>query len=208
MSAAARSKVASHSALSSARLRDLEATAYHEAGHAVAHVALEVPFRRVTVRPGDDYLGRVEAGRLSKRLAIELEQSFLSPRDRDRAEREIICLFCGPIAQACHAGRRSHRATGSDYHRITDFVFSMSAGPDEMRAYRNWLKLRAEQLLFRKCNWPAVEAVARALLQSITLSSAEVRSLFTAVYEKAIPSLSAPAQAQLAAIEAPPSRSP
>ena len=36
-----------------------EATAYHEAGHAVAAFFLEQPFTSVTIIPGDDYWGKI-----------------------------------------------------------------------------------------------------------------------------------------------------
>ena len=63
--------------------RELEATAYHEAGHVVAALAYELKFVYVTIKPNEPpgSLGHVHYYQgLGKRLVEGLEFGLLTPR--------------------------------------------------------------------------------------------------------------------------------
>ena len=51
------------------------ATAYHEAGHAVARCLFRFPFRYVSIREGKDSLGHVYGNGLPKKYVLEQYES-------------------------------------------------------------------------------------------------------------------------------------
>src|ERR1700687_5011540 len=69
-----------------------EATAYHEAGHAVVALALGRPVERVSVLPDRENLGLCEFGK-----------SVFRPSE-DWLEREILIALGGIAAEARHTG--------------------------------------------------------------------------------------------------------
>src|SRR4051812_47558937 len=69
-----------------------QVTAYHEAGHAVAALALGRPVRYVSVLPGRELLGWCEFGKATFRPS------------EDWLEREILIALAGVAAQARHTG--------------------------------------------------------------------------------------------------------
>ena len=77
---------------------DLEATAYHEAGHAVMQLLRDVPFEHVEVREEGERLGIVCA----KDPNLQSEQF----RDQYRLDHARIC-FAGPAAETIQTGRPS-----------------------------------------------------------------------------------------------------
>jgi ATP-dependent Zn protease len=69
------------------------ATAFHEAGHAVAAWCLGEPITRITIVPDDERDGAVE-------FANPLRDADLETLDaRNRARRHIVVLWAGEIAQ-------------------------------------------------------------------------------------------------------------
>jgi ATP-dependent Zn protease len=155
----------------------LAKTAHHEAGHAVAHIKLDVPFRKVTIEPGEDYLGQVSAYGFGKAFQERMATGYPTARDRDRLEREIICILAGPLAEYRFARRRGHVGATSDHRNIVEILFCLCA-QNEMQAFVKWLEVRTENLLHAPGVWPAMKSVAKALLERKTLTQAEVRSIF------------------------------
>ena len=79
------------------------ATAYHEAGHAVAAVVLELPFEVVTIVPNDktETLGHVSiVGSLS---VINLDRREFRAENRD----DLIMTMAGPVAEERLRGKRN-----------------------------------------------------------------------------------------------------
>jgi hypothetical protein len=131
------------------------------------------------------------------RWCKRMERNFV-----DRCERNIIVDFAGGIAQRRYAPRSDwaysmghdglrpnpcyddgapttyhvKTAYGSDLHHITDRLRRLGRYGDE--TYRAGLEARAKDL--GRELWPAIQRVARALLEHKTLSQAQVRRLMTA----------------------------
>src|SRR5262245_61449239 len=79
-----------------------EATAYHEAGHAVAALALDRPVMKVSIKPDRDRLGICAFGKAVFRPS------------QDWLEREVLIALAGMAAEAKHTGEYDHEAAGRD----------------------------------------------------------------------------------------------
>ena len=88
----------------------LQATAYHEAGHAVVSMELGRGFRKVTIVPSGDTLGHCRNTPWGK---TQPDVDAYSPRARGRIETAIIILFAGGLAEGKFCGRRNHRGADS-----------------------------------------------------------------------------------------------
>ena len=93
---------------------ELASTAYHEAGHAVAHFVLGRRIDRVTIVPGNGYLGRVQ-GRVLPKSWSPQQGDFRPPRELRAAENLLTCLLAGPTAEARFRGRRNLVGASRDY---------------------------------------------------------------------------------------------
>jgi hypothetical protein len=165
----------------------LAAVAYHEAGHAVAHCCFHVPFRKATIVPSEDYLGMVEGKRLGPKLTERFSIGYPTPRDRDRVESVVMCLFAGTIAEHRFTGRWSHRGARTDDANATDLLLNLAGGNgDEIPLYAKWLRHRASVAILSPVYWPVVEAVAQELLTRKTLTAQQVRLVLGATWDKQI----------------------
>jgi ATP-dependent Zn protease len=116
----------------------LIATAYHEAGHAVAYFLSGRKFRAVTIQPNDDYLGCVEGFDAN---GFGPDTSSTS-RKRSLIERNINCSLAGPIAEAQHTRTRNHVGASSDYHGACELASYICGSNEEIAAYLKWLEVR------------------------------------------------------------------
>lgn len=132
----------------SSRLRKLEAVAFHEASHAIAHCYFKVPFRKATIRAREDYLGIVEGRRLGPKLIGRFSIGFPTPHDRERVEAVVMCLFAGKIGEHRFTGRWNHSGARSDDEQATDLLFRLAGGSeDEVASYAKWLRVRATEAI-------------------------------------------------------------
>jgi hypothetical protein len=154
-----------------AKSDNLAQTAHHEAGHAVAAFYQGIRIRHVTIVPTKDALGHVKNHKVLWATNGMFDDS---PRGVDRAERHIICLFAGPIAQRkFRRASRWRRAGGQDFPAATELLVRICDEDDEcQRLYSKLLWRRAELLV--KFYWKDIKAVARELLKRRTLKGNDV----------------------------------
>jgi Peptidase family M41 len=150
----------------------LEAIAYHEAGHAVACVVHHVRVRKATIVPDAEVLGHVSHANPYGGVRLDVENS--SRRARFRVERDILISLAGDAAERKFCNRRRFGA-GSDYDRAVDAASYLCSSAEATEAYVNWLAVTASD--WAEGHWPAIEKVAKALLQHKTLTGARVREL-------------------------------
>jgi hypothetical protein len=164
-------------------IEDRMATAYHEAGHAVIARTLGIPVKLATIKPGEGYAGRV----LTKVSNYETQTRALWMR-------EALMSFAGAIAEGEMGGIgskdawRTTRGEGGDLTSVRHAVHKFIGEPlkdgrvliykPDYRAMRPKLKRQAQQLV-RK-HWPAIERVAKALIEHETLSGTEVDKIIAA----------------------------
>jgi ATP-dependent Zn protease len=149
-----------------------ESTAYHEAGHAVAHIFLHLPFKKVSIRPDGETSGHCMSNGQRYLKGVDYD---LTPAKQDRIFRNVQTMFAGHYAQKRFnrkSVRRWHSQT--DYHNAVGLLFYISEPPAINRLIR-WLECRTQMLI--ETRWQQIETVARALLERETLTSDEVREL-------------------------------
>ncbi|HUZ34026.1 MAG TPA: hypothetical protein VMV19_18245 [Xanthobacteraceae bacterium] len=176
-----------------------ELTAFHEAGHAVAHAVLDLPFEHVTIVPADDSDGHVAYDRPHAIVEAWNNGDRDSAEVRHHSERELITLLAGLEAQRRRFPRSHKRmtysnrsvygddfdgdgnpvprstriaASGADYTtagRIVDDLFGNRAIALDYLVYIN---TRTRVLIWD--HWEAIERVAHALIERRTLTYDDV----------------------------------
>ena len=157
-------------------------TAFHEAGHVVAMIEMNLPVRSASAIANAESLGRVKGGPL--RIS-DVDLYNLTPRTRDRLERQIIVTFAGPEAERLFLKRYNHTWAANDYDRASDLLLRLTAGDSaETSAYVRWLRLRSRSLIDRRR--ALVEAVANALTERGTLTAAQIMETIADSIKRAV----------------------
>src|SRR5881409_1284286 len=94
-----------------------EATAYHEAGHAVMALALGRPVDRVSVRPSKEQLG-----------ICHFRKPVFRPSE-DWVEREILIALAGLAAEARHTGEYCWESASRDHDYAEDLALQRAGNP-------------------------------------------------------------------------------
>jgi hypothetical protein len=156
----------------------LEAVAYHEAGHAVVAFFL---FTGIRKKGASIVADEETAGRVHMRTTFNGDPNRLkyesSLRFRDGLEKAAMRSLAGEIAQRRFrpsSVRRHHAA--SDRETVMDCLAHLSECDEElMRAYLKLLTIRTRNMV--AFYWPEITAVAEALTEKKVLSAEEVRTL-------------------------------
>jgi hypothetical protein len=156
--------------------KQLWATAYHEAGHAVAAIQLRVGIgsRGVNIVSSEGAAGTCHILK-SFSGSPELETTG---RMRLGAEKMAIILFAGPVAQRTFRPSSLRNYHGhSDRKRAIGLMECFVGSNRELEAYLNYLRIRAEQLVVNPLTWKTIEAVAIALFERKRLTAQEVKDI-------------------------------
>jgi len=161
-----------------------EATAYHEAGHAVAYFRLGKRIRKVTIVPNGEYQGCCFGYGKYPELNGSVE---ITPGIEKKVEQEIIILFAGSIAQAKYLGRNPRG--WSKFHDV-DTAINLGMGVNgsmkTTEAYLNWLFVATKEMFNQEKTWTEVGAIAQELLKKKTLSGKEAYAIWRDAYLKNI----------------------
>jgi ATP-dependent Zn protease len=142
-----------------------QATAYHEAGHAVMALALGRPVHRVSVEADREGLG-----------LCEFRKGVVRPSE-DWLEREILIALGGLAAEARLTGDYAWDAADRDRQYVHDLAVQRAGERQADRLIRRLLA-KAEHLLAKDGHWRAVELIAAELLQRGAISGRAARHLF------------------------------
>jgi len=157
--------------------RQLEATAYHEAGHAVAAIEMGFKVSSVSIQPDEFSHGRTVHNNPLYRMNLNSHDH--SDRLRLRVERAVIIALAGPEAQQRFNPRSIHKHdVKDDVDRVMRVLSEFTASNEELKAYFDLLRIRARQLIALR--WDAVRRLSRALCERTALSGAETRRIITA----------------------------
>jgi len=148
-----------------------EATAFHEAGHAVVALILGRPVAEVSVLPNRIFLGVCKFGKAQFRPS------------EDWVEREILIALGGIAAEARHTGSYAWDAAARDEQYVRALVVER-AGQRRAERLQRRLLAKSEHMLAQPPHWRAVELIARELMRVGTVSGRAVRRLFEQVQAK------------------------
>jgi ATP-dependent Zn protease len=142
-----------------------EATAYHEAGHAVVALALGRPVHRVSALPNRHRLG-----------ICEFRKGVFRPT-KDWLEEEILISLGGIAAEARYTGTYAWEEAGLDMRYIRRLAIQR-AGERQAERLERRLLAKAENLLAADALWRAVELIAAELVRLGSISGRAARHLF------------------------------
>ena len=157
-----------------------KATAYHEAGHALAYMLKRKAFQYVTIEPDDalDSLGHVRG------IPDTFNPEFLvEGQGQLRIERDVICSLAGLAAETKFRGRHNWQGAHGDGRSARDLLerfhiaASPSVWPEEIEAHYAWLKIHTQKFVWDEGNWCMVEALAEALLREKKISARRARKI-------------------------------
>jgi ATP-dependent Zn protease len=164
--------------------KELQATAYHEAGHAVITIAQGLTIDTVSIIPGGYFNGRC-----IQPTVYGYDRSN-KREDRSIARALIISTYAGmhaqrlvdPDAPSFHGDKDESDAFDLSrehgvFPRYMDFV-----GDECHRAYLDKLRLEARRLVNRYCK--SIEKLAELLLQRKTLERPEVEQLIESLLDR------------------------
>jgi hypothetical protein len=155
-----------------------EATAYHEAGHAIAAWKLESRVFRVTLEPDEDSLGKTfHSNPLTRVDFDDIEFGPIAPRCQRRAENVMIISLAGPAAQHKYNPRsvRLYHG-GSDRENVYEILSHLcEITSDIFPTYYHLMDLQARALVRNPVNWRAIEILAQELLQRRTIPGKRLR---------------------------------
>jgi hypothetical protein len=161
--------------LKSVKLAEAErATAFHEAGHAVAAFAFGIPILRkgITVIPGDGYDGQCHhSGSIGGDPNTNRSEAMKS-----KAERQSIVALAGMQAQRRYRRYSVRRYHGhNDYLRAANLLSHFTESREEEGVWLRLLQIRAERLV--EIWWPTIERLADVLVEKQTLTGKQVEQL-------------------------------
>jgi ATP-dependent Zn protease len=142
-----------------------QATAYHEAGHAVVALLLGRPVQWVSILPDREHLGICEFGKGAHRPS------------QDWLEREILIALAGIAAEARLTGTYAWDGARRDQQHVRRLAVQR-AGERRADKLQRRLLAKAEHLLAEEGCWRAVELIATELLRVREISGRTARHLF------------------------------
>jgi hypothetical protein len=143
-----------------------EATAYHEAGHAVMALALGRPVAYVSVLPTRQFLGTCEFGK-----------AVFRPSE-DWLEREMLIALAGLAAEARFSGDYAWDGAARDRDYAEDLALQRAGTARKASRLLRRILSKAEHLLAQEENWRAIEAMAAELLRVGEISGRAARHIY------------------------------
>jgi hypothetical protein len=140
--------------------KELVATAYHEAGHAVVAILNHRRFRHVTIEPGERTLGHV----LFVKWRGRKPDASCDAGTTRRTEVAVLCTCAGPAAEARLRGRRNRIGAEGDDRHSASMAASLCGSMEETCALLKLLSIRAKQEIELPWVWRAIEGLAAQLL--------------------------------------------
>lgn len=151
----------------------MEATAYHEAGHALVATLLGGRVKSVTIAPDDD-----DGPRRFGDTQVHWRRSV---SERDLHEHGIRVALAGPVAEMLYSGDPFHPGLVAEWASDWQAAWELAEPffPDHRKrlAYLEEVTCQLHRQLDAEPHWSAVAALADHLLAHETLELEEVREI-------------------------------
>jgi ATP-dependent Zn protease len=148
--------------------KEIERTAYHQAGHAVVAAHLGFPIETVSITPGRcTHRSAAWLQRTPKELVLDTLASWA--RTHNQA---VVFLAGGLAATIFDPAAPPETDRGDDFASATDLMLALAAEGMERQALKAYLRCRTENVV-QRC-WKAIQTTAAGLLQHGTISGEEL----------------------------------
>ncbi|QDT09492.1 cell division protein FtsH [Stieleria marina] len=155
--------------------QELNATAYHEAGHAVMAFSLGRPVEKVTIVPGKMQFGGTRLG------ACKIQKGR-TKSTKDWLEDEAIILLAGMVAESHFTGKYCTAGAAQDLRaveRLAESRLGSSFGNQRQfdRLIKRWID-KTHYILEDEIYQKAIRWIAEELIEKSTVSGRAVRHFF------------------------------
>jgi ATP-dependent Zn protease len=148
-------------------------TAFHEAGHAVMAELCGQHVTEVEIVGDDEHAGSVRSLRFTEERPSEHDPAIPTAPD----ERRLLCTAAGMVAEALVSGRDGWDERCEDLDAAVRLAMRVVDDCENVVPFLEIVREHTEELLRR--NWPAVEALADALIERRRMTGEEVRRLLS-----------------------------
>jgi ATP-dependent Zn protease len=142
------------------------ATAYHEAGHAIAAVALGKPVAKVTIERNSMRLGQCQ---MSQRRGQPV---------KDELEVQMMILLAGVVAEARFTGDYNWDGARQDMIGIRRLTRIRAGSNAQAERLQNKMLAKTDHLLDQSGHWESIIAIVEERKKSKSLSGRAVQHVF------------------------------
>ena len=155
-------------------MNQIEKTAYHEAGHAVAHMILGMGMEEVSIIPDGECLGYVRHAKGYKIFNEDNPEELTD--DWTVLENAFIALYAGPYAESIITG--CLETNTEEFGYIGNIILHCNLTEAENLS----LIQKAKELINQR--WKSVKALAEELMKKKRLSGNEVFEVWNKYQQK------------------------
>ena len=159
--------------------KKLDCIAFHEAGHAVAHILTDIPFKHVTIKEDEekDEHGGKTLGHVLPDEPLSKEEwenhSILNPKEFNMFFKDDFIKLSGFVAEMMYRRRSNYKSSKEDFRQWVGTTLIKL--PEKLSSkYQGFLLEYIFQVLVMERNWSNITAVALALIDNETLSYEKV----------------------------------
>lgn len=155
-----------------------EATAYHEAGHAVIRYLLAFEPKSVTISTTGTAQRVAKYGDPLRGIKLDTDGSA---RARLRLEKAIRISYAGPLAEKKYSPHWRASNGAYDFRRIEELGLSACDGSStQVQLFLRWLEVATQEMV--DAHWTAIERVAKRLLVHDRLAGAHISAVMRGAY--------------------------
>lgn len=148
-----------------------QATAYHEAGHAVMALLMGRPIEKVTICPA-----QMQAG--GSRLGACKIQKGRTKASQDPMETEVMVLLAGMVGESQLTHRYCQDGAAQDLMMVERLLSRRTSRERDLQKQAKRMLKKTEHVLSDDTNRRAIASIAMELIRKDTISGRAVRQLF------------------------------